>query len=157
MSENTKRTILYVLLFAFFTILFNVVFFFCVTNYTTTRWIGYTGITLAYIFFIITCFSIPDAKGGAVYGYPKIYIGFSTFLGEFSTGLLFILVNNDSFIFPLIVQIIIISIGVGSYIILTLTVLTLISMIMSSWNRSAADRSGKSFRSSMITSMKENH
>ena len=116
-----KRTILVVLYFLIFPIVFAVSFFFAISNFTATRWVCFAGIMLSYAFLVMTFCSFPKAKGGVVYGYPKTTVGLSFFIVEFLVGLLFILINNDSYVFPMVVQAIIVGLYLSTYIILMVT------------------------------------
>ena len=121
MNEKNKQIIVSILGALIFPILFNVIFFFSISNFTPTRWISYAGIHLAYLFYQLSVCSIPKVNGGAVYGYPKILIALSLFFAELIVGVIFILINNNSYVFPLVVQALIVSGKISFYLLLMLS------------------------------------
>lgn len=115
-----KSSHLTLLLFSIFVVVFNVIFFMFCDSFSATRWISYVIIHLAYGIKVYTCMKMPNAKGSAVYGYPRIYIASIYFISELIIGILFILINNDSPKYPFLVQFILFALFIIIFLILVI-------------------------------------
>jgi len=103
-----KKSVLWILLDLIFLIVFNVVFF--VTSgfeHPASVWISYVFIHFAYIMVVVTPFLIRKGSSAAVFGFSLYSISSAYFLTEFVAGILFIILKNDSYKMPLIVQVVI--------------------------------------------------
>ena len=98
------RKILWFVNIGIFAVFFNLIFFLSIENYSATRWISYAGIMIAFFCNSIALFTSPNSRDVVVHSYTRLMLTTSYFILEIIFGLLFILINNDSYIFPLIVQ-----------------------------------------------------
>lgn len=91
-----------------FLIVFNTVFFVAGgTDHNASVWISYGFIHLSYILLIITPFLIRKSSSAAVFGFSLYSISSTYFLVEFIVGVIFCLINMESYKPALIVQVII--------------------------------------------------
>lgn len=103
-----KKNVLWILLDLVFLIVFNTVFFVAGgTDHNASVWISYGFIHLSYILLIITPFLIRKSSSAAVFGFSLYSISSTYFLVEFIVGVIFCLINMESYKPALIVQVII--------------------------------------------------
>lgn len=103
-----KKNVLWILLDLVFLIVFNAVFFIAGgTEHNASVWISYAFIHLAYILLTITPVLIRRSDSAAVFGFSLYSISSVYFLVEFVVGVIFCLINMESYKPALIVQIII--------------------------------------------------
>lgn len=113
-----KRILLAIVFFGIFTAIFSAIFFIFVENYTPTRWISYGIIHLTGVLLVLNLYSFPQVKGGVIFGYAKRELAFSIFFTELILGTIFIIINNDNYIIPLLIQASILGVNFAQYIIL---------------------------------------
>jgi hypothetical protein len=94
---------------AIFVVLFNLVFFVAVSEFTATRWVSWLFIHLAYALLLIASRTIWKSGEGLVFGYPKLVVAAGCFLAEFLLGMVFIIANPSNITFPLFVQLILVA------------------------------------------------
>ena len=133
-----KRLLLWLSFFGIFAAIFSTLFFTFVEIYTPTRWISYSLIHLTGGLLILNLYSFPQVRGGVIFGYAKRNLAFSIFLVELILGTLFIIINNDNYIFPLLCQAIVFGINFAQYIVL-------LSAELHSKNLDAQDRQNIAF------------
>lgn len=102
-----KKSILWLLLDLVFLIVFNIVFFVGVTQYTASVWISYVFIHFAYIMLLITPFFVRKSNSTAVFGLSLYSISSAYFFVAFIVGIIFIAAHPESYKWSLIVQVII--------------------------------------------------
>lgn len=103
-----KKNVLWILLDLVFLIVFNTVFFVAGgTEHNASVWISYGFIHLAYVLLIITPFLIRDSSSAAVFGFSLGSISAAYFMVEFVVGVIFCLLNLESYKAALIVQVVI--------------------------------------------------
>ncbi len=103
-----KKNVLWILLDLVFLIVFNTVFFVAGgTDHNVSVWISYGFIHLSYLLLIIAPFLIRKSSSAAVFGFSLYSISSTYFLLEFIVGVIFCLINMESYKPALIVQIII--------------------------------------------------
>lgn len=103
-----KKNILWILLDLVFLIVFNTVFFVAGgTDHNVSVWISYGFIHLSYLLLIITPFLIRKSSSAAVFGFSLYSISSTYFLLEFIVGVIFCLINMESYKPALIAQVII--------------------------------------------------
>ena len=103
-----KKNVLWILLDLVFLIVFNTVFFVAGgTVHNVSVWISYGFIHLSYLLLIIAPFLIRKSSSAAVFGFSLYSISSTYFLLEFIVGVIFCLINMESYKPALIVQIII--------------------------------------------------
>lgn len=103
-----KKRILWILLDLVFLIVFNTVFFVAGgTDHNLSVWISYGFIHLSYLLLIITPFLIRQSSSAAVFGFSLYSISSAYFMVEFIVGVIFCLINMESYKPALIVQVII--------------------------------------------------
>lgn len=103
-----KKNILWILLDLVFLIVFNTVFFVAGgTDHNVSVWISYGFIHLSYLLLVITPFLIRKSSSAAVFGFSLYLISSIYFLLEFIVGVIFCLINMESYKPALIVQVII--------------------------------------------------
>jgi hypothetical protein len=101
-----KRTnALWILLYLIFLIIFNAVFFVAGGfEHNVSVWISYGFIHFAYLMLLITSALIRKGKSAAVFGFSLYAVSSVYFLVELVVGVVFILINSDSFKAALLVQ-----------------------------------------------------
>ena len=77
------------------------------TDHNTAGWISYVFIHLAYFMLIITPLLVKNSTNNFIFGITLSAISSVYFLVVFITGVIFILMNPDSYKLPLVVQIVI--------------------------------------------------
>ena len=103
-----KKNVLWILLDLVFLIVFNTVFFVAGgTDHNVSVWISYGFIHLSYLLLIIAPFLIRKSSSAAVFGFSLYSISSTYFLLEFIVGVIFCLINMESYKPALIVQVII--------------------------------------------------
>ena len=103
-----KKNVLWILLDLVFLLVFNTVFFVAGgTDHNVSVWISYGFIHLSYLLLIITPFLIRKSSSAAVFGFSLYSISSTYFLLEFIVGVIFCLINMESYKPALIVQVII--------------------------------------------------
>lgn len=103
-----KKNILWILLDLVFLIVFNTVFFVAGgTDHNVSVWISYGFIHLSYLLLVITPFLIRKSSSVAVFGFSLYSISSTYFLLELIIGVIFCLINMESYKPALIVQVII--------------------------------------------------
>ncbi len=103
-----KKNVLWILLDLVFLVVFNTVFFVAGgTDHNVSVWISYSFIHLSYLWLIITPFLIRKSSSAAVFGFSLYSISSTYFLLEFIVGVIFCLINMESYKLALIVQVII--------------------------------------------------
>lgn len=113
-----KKRILWILLDLVFLIVFNTVFFGAGgTDHNLSVWISYGFIHLSYLLLIITPFLIRQSSSAAVFGFSLYSISSAYFMAEFVAGVIFCLINMESYKPALIVQVII----AGFYVIMLIS------------------------------------
>lgn len=111
-----KRVILSVIFFCIFTAIFSSLFFTFVDDYSATRWISYILIHLAWVVLIINFYQFPEVEGGVIFGYAKQRMAYILFVVELLLGVLFIFINNDSYVIPVLFQAIPFLLNMAGYI-----------------------------------------
>ena len=102
-----KKSVLWILLDLIFLIVFNTVFFVAGgTDRSASVWISYGFIHFSYLMVLVTPFLIRKSSSAAVFGFSLYSISSTYFLAEFVIGLIFILLNSDSYKVALVVQVI---------------------------------------------------
>ncbi len=103
-----KKKVLWIILDLVFLIAFNIVFF-CAggTDHNLSVWISYGFIHFSYLLLIITPVLIRKSSGAAVFGFSLYFISSIYFIVELVIGVIFCLINMDSYKPALIVQTII--------------------------------------------------
>lgn len=103
-----KKTILWILLDLVFLIVFNTIFFVAGgTDHNTSVWLSYGFIHLSYLLLIITPFLIRKSSSAAVFGFSLYSISSVYFMAEFVVGVVFCLINMESYKPAFIVQVVI--------------------------------------------------
>lgn len=103
-----KKNALWILLDLIFLIVFNVVFFVLTgTEHSATVWISYGFIHFAYLMLLITPFLIRKSSSTAVFGFSLYSISSTYFLIVFIMGIIFIVVNPDSYKVCLVTHVIV--------------------------------------------------
>lgn len=103
-----KKSVLWILLDLVFLVVFNTIFFVAGgTDHNASVWISYGFIHLSYLLLIITPFLIRRSSSAAVFGFSLYSISSAYFLIEFVVGVIFCLINMESYKPALIVQVII--------------------------------------------------
>lgn len=106
-----KKIMLWMILDLIFIIAFNMVFFIATgTQHRVSVWISYIFIHFSYIMLLITPFMIRKSNNTTVLGLPLYFCSSAYFLVTFAVGIIFILVNPESYKANLIIQVIILSI-----------------------------------------------
>jgi hypothetical protein len=115
---NKKKVVLNILLDLVFLVVFNVVFFVLGgTERNLGVWMSYGFIHFSYIMVLLTPFLTRQSSASAVFGMTISGISSVYFIFEFIVGVIFILINSNSYKAALIVQIII----AGIYLVILLT------------------------------------
>ncbi len=99
-----KRLFLGIAFWGIFTAIFSTLFFILIDNYTPTRWISYGLIHVAWAILSLNFYAFPEVKGGVIFGYAKQKYAVILFTVELVLGVLFIFLNNENWIFPLLCQ-----------------------------------------------------
>lgn len=101
-----KRKILWWINISIFLILFSFLFFYLTKGeYSATRICSYIFIVLSYICGPILYFTTSSRDAAyEVYAYPKLLITLLFFIASFSVGIIFMILNNDSPIIPLLAE-----------------------------------------------------
>jgi hypothetical protein len=86
---------------------FNACWFTLVEADSATRWICYAVIHIAYALLWVSAYSIPNVKGGVVYGYPKIWVAYSYFFITLLFGIAIAAINPIAVTWPIVVFVII--------------------------------------------------
>ena len=101
-----KKVVLWIILFLFFLIVFNVLFFMLAGNeHNASVWMSYAFIHFAYIMLILTPILVRKGKSEAIFGFSIFVISSVYFVVSFVVGLAFILIAMESYNIPLIVQV----------------------------------------------------
>ena len=113
-----RKSVLWVALDLVFLIVFNTIFFVVGgTAHSASVWLSYVFIHFAYFMVLITPFLIRKGSSAVVWGFSIYSISSIYFIIEFSVGIVFILLKQDSYKPALVVQIVI----AGIYAILLLS------------------------------------
>ena len=113
-----RKSVLWVALDLVFLIVFNTIFFVVGgTAHSASVWLSYVFIHFAYFMVLITPFLIRKGSSAVVWGFSIYSISSIYFIIEFSVGIVFILLKQDSYKPALVVQIVI----AGIYVILLLS------------------------------------
>ena len=101
-----KRKILWGINISVFLILFSSLFFyFSKGEYSTTRICSYIFVLISYICGPILYFTTSSHDAAhEVYAYPKLFIAFLFFAISLATGILFMFLNNESPLIPIVVE-----------------------------------------------------
>lgn len=101
-----KRKILWWINISIFLILFSFLFFYLTKGeYSATRICSYIFIVLSYICGPILYFTTSSRDAAyEVYAYPKLLITLLFFIASFSVGIIFMILNNESPIIPLLAE-----------------------------------------------------
>ena len=101
-----KRKILWGINISIFLILFSFLFFYLTKGeYSATRICSYIFIVLSYICGPILYFTTSSRDAAyEVYAYPKVLITLLFFIASFSVGIIFMILNNESPLIPLMVE-----------------------------------------------------
>lgn len=100
-----KTSVLWLLLDLIFLIIFNAVFFVAGGfDHKLSVWISFSFINFAYLMLLITSVLIRKGKSEAVFGFSLYMVSSVYFLVELVVGVVFILINPDSFKAALLVQ-----------------------------------------------------
>ena len=94
---------------AAFVVIFNIIFFAAVSQFTAARWVSWLFIHLAYALLLVASRTIWKSGEGLVFGYPKLVVAIACFLAEFFIGMVFIIANPSGVVFPLLVQLILVA------------------------------------------------
>lgn len=103
-----KKNKLWILLDLVFLLVFNIVFFIASdTQYPTSAWISYGFIHLAYIMLLVTPFLVRKSSSVAMFGFSLYSISSTYFFVAFFTGIVFIVMQPETYKASLIVQVVI--------------------------------------------------
>lgn len=92
-----KTQILWWAIRLIFIIVFNVVVFLIIEDFTMSFWVSYGFIHFAYLMLLFSSLSSPRVKDKFVFGYPLIYLSIFYFVLEFLIGIIFMIFKTATF------------------------------------------------------------